>query len=143
MRCLVLAALVLATAAAEARADRRPADQRTVEVSATDARRILHVFDQVADVMVAHPHDCRRLAAELDDVVDANRRAIRRAAAAKAGGKRLPKHVQRRMLARVNSMLPAMASCGTDRAVMDALQRLDGKSRIARSRARAPKTAQR
>lgn len=95
------------------------------EISADDARQVLFVFHKVADAMVAHHHDCAKLATELDRLIDANPSAIKRARAAKASGKRLPRAVQEQMLARVEQILPAMQSCGEHAAVVRAMQRLD------------------
>lgn len=111
------------------------------EVPPADARRILGVFDRVADVMIAHRASCPRLAAELGALVAREQRAIRRAAAARAGGRRLPRATQERMLARVADVLPALRNCGHDPRVRLALQRLDGQPRgraVARGPARRP-----
>lgn len=114
--CLVLV-VMLATAAA----DPRPAN----EVSASDAKAWIGLFDKIADAVVAHRDDCPTMASDLDAIINVNQPAIEIAREAKAAGKVLPASAQQHMIAGSRRMIGALDKCGRDDKVAAAFARLD------------------
>ncbi len=102
------------------------ADKKEEEVSTADAEKFLVFFNKIADTMVANKDDCTKLAASLNGLIDANGDLLKKANESKASGKKLPKALEDKMMARVKDMMPAMQKCQNDKGVMDAMKRMDG-----------------
>jgi hypothetical protein len=136
---LGLSAPVLAEAPAPtpAPAPAKPAP----EISSADADKFLAFFNKFVDVIVANKEDCVKMAKGLNGVIDSNKAIIAKANEAKASGKKLPKAMEEKMMARVKEMMPAMQKCGADKDVQAALQRLDDKKAAAAPGKTPPKTA--
>jgi hypothetical protein len=115
-------AIALAAAAPVAA---QPDKQAPAEVTPSEARAWIQVFDKVVDSVVANKDDCTKMAANLNSVVDANQDAIKIARDAKAKGKKLPQAAQQHMLDGMRRMVGALEKCGRDESVGAAFKRLD------------------
>ena len=116
-------ALALACTIGSAYAE--PQKQAPAEVTPSEARAWLALFDKVVDTVVANREDCTKMATNLDSVIDANQDAIAMARDARAKGKRLPQSAQQRMLEGAKRMLAALDKCGRDEKVEAAFKRID------------------
>ena len=112
-------ALVASTAAAQ------PDKQAPAEVTPSEARAWIQLFDKIVDTVVANKDDCTKMATDLNVVVDANLEAIKIARDAKAKGKKLPASAQQHMLDGMRRMVGALHKCGRDEKVAAAFQRID------------------
>jgi hypothetical protein len=115
-------AIALAAAAPVAA---QPDKQAPAEVTPSEARAWIQVFDKVVDSVVANKDDCTKMASDLNAVVDANQDAIKIARDAKAKGKKLPQAAQQHMLDGMRRMVGALEKCGRDDKVAAAFQRID------------------
>lgn len=121
IQAVIAAAVLVAGAPAIANTDK----QAPAEVTPNEARRWLALFENVVDTVVTHRDDCGKMAAGVNDVVDANQDTIAMAREAKAKGKRLPAAAQKRMLDGSRRMVAALDKCGRDDQVASAFRRLD------------------
>lgn len=96
------------------------------EISQADAEAFLAFFNKVADAMVVNKDDCTKLAAAINKLTDDNAPLLKKANDAKSSGKKLPKALEDKMMARVKDMMPAMQKCQADKGVNDAMKRMDG-----------------
>jgi hypothetical protein len=94
------------------------------EVAAADAAKIVALVDEVAGVVKKHQHDCPKLAAGIERVIEANREVMRAAAAAEVAGKRMPPATQQLMLGKIQAVMPLMKKCTGDPAVVAAFGKL-------------------
>jgi hypothetical protein len=113
-------ALALATASVRAEDKQPPA-----EVTPSEAKAWITLFDKIVDTVVATKEDCPKMAGGLNAVVDANQPTIAMARDAKAKGKRLPTSAQQHMLEGMRRMVPALDKCGSDDKVGAAFKRID------------------
>lgn len=118
MTCIAFA---LASAPVFAAPDR----QAPAEVTPNEARLWLELFGKVVDTVVANREQCDKMAANLHEVVDANRETIAMARDAKAKGKRLPASAQQQMRDGTREMIAALDKCGRDPQVAAAFKRLE------------------
>ena len=117
----VAIAIALAGGTAAARTDK----QAPAEVTPSEAKAWVVVFDKIVDTVVVNKDDCGKMATSLHSVVDANQPAIAVARDAKAKGKKLPTSVQQHMLDGMRRMVAALDKCGRDEKVGAAFKRLD------------------
>lgn len=117
--------VAIAIALAGGTAAAQPDKQAPAEVTPSEARAWIVVFDKVVDAVVAHRQDCSKMATELNGVVDANQDAIAIARDAKAKGKKLPPSAQQHMLDGMRRMVAALDKCGRDEKVGAAFKRID------------------
>ena len=103
-----------------------PATDKKEEISTADAEKFLAFFNKIADAMVANKDDCTKLAGSLNGLIDSNGALLKMANESKASGKKLPKALEDKMMARVKDMMPAMQKCQADKGVADAMKRMDG-----------------
>jgi hypothetical protein len=96
------------------------------EISQADAEKFLAFFNKLVDAVVANKDDCTKMATGVNGVIDSNKDMIAKANEAKAAGKKLPKSLEDKMMARVKEMMPAMQKCQNDKAVQAAFMRMDG-----------------
>ena len=123
MRLVRSFAIAIALAAGPAAA--QPDKQAPAEVTPSEARAWIAVFDKVVDTVVANKDDCGRMAGDLNSVIDANQQAIAIARDAKAKGKKLPASAQQHMLDGMRRMVVALDKCGRDEKVGAAFRRID------------------
>ena len=133
-------AILAATTVASAEAPAAPPAQ-DAEISKADADKFLAFFNSFVDAIVQNKDNCPKMAASLNGVIDKNKALIKKANDAKAAGKKLPKALEEKMMARVKEMMPAMQKCGADKDVQAALQRMDEKAPAA-APAAAPKAVE-
>jgi hypothetical protein len=114
-------ALVLAAAPAVAQPDK----QAPAEVTPSEAKAWIGLFDKVVDTVVVNKDDCSKMAGDLNTVVDANQDTIKIARDAKAKGKKLPTAAQQHMLDGMRRMVGALDKCGRDEQVAAAFKRID------------------
>lgn len=119
----ILAATTVASAEAPA-----PVPAQDAEISKADADKFLAFFNAFVDAIVQNKDNCPKMATALNGVIDKNKALIQKANEAKAAGKKLPKALEEKMMARVKEMMPAMQKCGADKDVQAALQRMDDKA---------------
>jgi hypothetical protein len=115
--------IVLALCAAPALA--APDKQAPAEVTPSEAKAWLALFDKIVDAVVANRDDCTKMATDLNALVDANQQAIAVARDAKAKGKKLPASAQQHMLDGMRRMVAALDKCGRDDKVSAAFKRID------------------
>ncbi|HEY5950989.1 MAG TPA: hypothetical protein VIV40_36105 [Kofleriaceae bacterium] len=123
MKLVVSVSIALALAAAPAVA--QPDKQAPAEVTPSEARAWIDLFDKIVDTVVVNKDDCGKMAGSLNAVVDANQDAIRIARDAKAKGKKLPTTAQQHMLDGMRRMVGALDKCGRDEKVGAAFKRID------------------
>ncbi|MBA3539583.1 MAG: hypothetical protein H0T79_08125 [Deltaproteobacteria bacterium] len=139
-RTLTIAALIGASTlsafaeAPPAKPTAKPAD----EISAADAEKFIVFFNKFIDAIVLNKDNCPKMASSLNTVIDTNKDLIAKANDAKAAGKKLPKALEEKMMARVKEMMPAMQKCGTDKDVQAAIQRMDQKPAATPAKATPP-----
>jgi hypothetical protein len=107
-----------------AAADKAEKEQRD-EISQADAEKFQGFFNKFVDAVVQNKDACPKMATAINSVIDGNVDIIKKANEAKKAKKKLPKAVEEKMMARVKEMMPAMQKCGSDKAVQDAIARLD------------------
>jgi hypothetical protein len=117
----VAIALALTGGTAAARTDK----QAPAEVTPSEAKAWIVVFDKIVDTVVANKDDCGKMATNLNGVVDENQQAIAIARDAKAKGKKLPTNAQQHMLDGMRRMVAALDKCGRDEKVGAAFKRID------------------
>lgn len=122
LRALSLVAMLAAPAFAEKEAVRD-------EVSQADAEKFQAFFNKFVDAVVQNKDACPKMASAINSVIDANQDVIKKANEAKKAKKKLPKAIEDKMMARVKEMMPAMQKCGPDKAVQDAIARMDAKDK--------------
>lgn len=118
-------ALFLAVAFASATASAQPDKQAPAEVTPSDAKAWVALFDQIVDTVVANRESCPKMASGIHTLVDTNQPTIAIARDAKAKGKRLPAAAMRAMAEGAQRMIAALDKCGRDESVADAFKRLD------------------
>lgn len=118
-------AIALAAFPSFADAETAPDKQAPAEVTPSEAREWLALFDKVVDAVVVNKDDCARMAVTLDAVIDANPQTIEMARDAKAKGKKLPAPAQQHMLDGARRMIGSLDKCGRDEAVSAAFKRID------------------
>ena len=118
--CSLFIALALVGAPAYAQDKQAPA-----EVTPSEARAWIQLFDKIVDAVVANKDDCDHMAGGINTIVDANQRTIAMARDAKAKGKRLPASAQQHMLDGMRRMVAALDKCGRDEKVSLAFKRID------------------
>ncbi len=126
LRTFTMIAL-LGASTATAFAEQAPAkkDVKSEEISQADADKFLTFFNRFVDAIVQNKDNCPKMAGALNGVIDTNKDLIAKANEAKASGKKLPKALEEKMMARVKEMMPAMQKCGADKDVQAAIQRMD------------------
>ena len=103
-----------------------PADkQAPAEVTPSEARAWVALFDKVVDTVVANREHCDKMAAGLHAIIDANQATIEMARDAKARGKKLPASVHQHMRDSMRRMIAALDKCGRDEKVAGAFKRID------------------
>ena len=122
-----LIATLATTAAAEAPPAPAPAPPaKRVEVSKADGEKFMAFFNKLVGAIVQNKEDCPKMASAVTVVIDANVAMLKKTNEQKAAGKRLPKALEDKMMARVkDEMLPAMQKCGGDKDVQAALARME------------------
>jgi hypothetical protein len=115
----------IAIALAASTASAQPDKQAPAEVTPSEARAWIQLFDKIVDTVVVNKDDCTKMATDLNVVVDANLEAIKIARDAKAKGKKLPTSAQQHMLDGMRRMVGALQKCGRDEKVAAAFQRID------------------
>ncbi len=120
-------AILATTTVAAAEAPPTPAPEpKRVEISKADGEKFLAFFNKMVDAIVQNKEDCPKMATAVTKVIDANRAMLNKANEQKAAGKKLPKDLEAKMMARVkDEMLPAMQKCGGDKDVQAALAKMD------------------
>jgi hypothetical protein len=118
-------AMFLAVAFASATAAAQPDKQAPAEVTPSDAKRWIALFDSIVDTVVANREDCSKMASGINTLVDGNQETIAIARDAKAKGKRLPASAQQQMAEGARRMVAALDKCGRDESVGAAFKRLD------------------
>ena len=113
-------AVVVATASVRAEDKQAPA-----EVTPSEAKAWIDLFDKVVDAVVINKDDCSKMATTLNAVVDANQQTIAMAKDAKAKGKKLPSSAQQHMLDGMRRMVASLDKCGRDEKVGAAFRRID------------------
>ena len=121
----LVASVMFAIALAAAPAAAQPEKQAPAEVTPSEARAWIALFDKIVDTVVANKDDCGKMAGDLNAVVDANLETIKIARDAKAKGKKLPTNAQQHMLDGMRRMVGALDKCGRDDKVAAAFKRLD------------------
>lgn len=99
--------------------------QAPAEVTPSEARSWIMLFDKIVDTVVANREDCPKMAGEINVVVDANKDTIAMAKDAKAKGKKLPQSAQQHMLDGARKMMSSLDKCGRDEKVGAAFARID------------------
>jgi hypothetical protein len=123
MKLVCRLSIALALAAAPAAA--QPEKQAPAEVTPSEARAWITLFDKIVDTVVVNKDDCGKMAGDLNTVVDANQQTIKVARDAKAKGKKLPTSAQQHMLDGMRRMVGALEKCGRDDKVSAAFKRID------------------
>ena len=119
-----LVAMVLALAlAAPALADEPK--QAPAQVTPSEAKAWIDLFDKIVDAVVVNKDDCGKMAGSINALVDANQSTIAMAREAKAKGKKLPVTAQQHMLDGARRMVAALDKCGRDEKVAAAFDRID------------------
>jgi hypothetical protein len=118
-------AMFLAVAFASATAAAEPDKQAPAEVTPSEAKSWMSLFDKVVDTVVARRDDCGKMASGINEVVDANQQTIAMARDAKAKGKRLPASAMQQMAEGARRMVAALDKCGRDEKVGAAFARMD------------------
>jgi len=118
-RVAIAIALTAGVAAAQ------PDKQAPAEVTPSEARAWITLFDKVVDAVVVNKDDCTKMATTLNGLIDANQEAIAIARDAKAKGKKLPASAQQHMLDSMRRMVAALDKCGRDDNVAAAFKRID------------------
>jgi hypothetical protein len=127
---LSMIAILASTTVAAAEAPPPPAPEpKRVEISKAEGEKFLVFFNKMVDAIVQNKEDCPKMAAAITVVVDTNQAVIKKANDAKAAGKKLPKAIEDKMMARIkDEMMPAMQKCGGDADVQVAMNRMDKPS---------------
>ena len=123
MKLVTVVVLALAAIAMPALADEPK--QAPAEVTPSEAKAWLELFDKVVDAVVANKEDCTKMASSINKLVDENQQTIAMARDAKAKGKKLPASAQQHMLDGARRMVAALDKCGKDEQVGLAFKRID------------------
>jgi hypothetical protein len=115
-------ALALASATATAA---EPDKQAPAEVTPTEAKTWMALFDKVVDTVIVNREDCSKMAGGINTLVDDNQTTIAMARDARAKGKRLPASVMQQMADGARRMVAALDKCGRDQKVGAAFARID------------------
>lgn len=115
--------LVLALSSAPSFA--QPDKQAPAEVTPSEAKAWITLFDKIVDAVVTNKDDCTEMAGDINALVDANQKTIAIARDAKAKGKKLPQSAQQHMLDGMRRMVAALDKCGRDDKVGAAFKRID------------------
>ena len=118
---LVMSFVIALAAVTPAAAD----TQAPAEVTPSEAKSWLALFDKIVDTVVVDKDDCAKMATDINVVVDANQPTIAMARDAKAKGKKLPTSAQQHMVDGARRMLGALDKCGHDDKVGAAFRRID------------------
>jgi hypothetical protein len=100
-------------------------EEKRDEVPQADAEKFQAFFNKFVDAVVQNKDACPKMATAIHQVIDANIDVVKKANDARKAKKKLPKAIEEKMQARVKEMMPAMQKCGSDKAVQDAITRLD------------------
>ncbi len=103
----------------------QPDKQAPAEVTPSEARMWITLFDKVVGTVVSHREDCKKMSGSINVVIDTNLSTIAMARDAKAKGKRLPAAAQQQMMDGARKMVESLDKCGRDEAVAAAFKRLD------------------
>lgn len=123
---LTMIATLATTTVAAAEAPPTPAPEaKRVEISKAEGDKFLAFFNTFVDAIITNKEDCPKMATSINGIIDKNQALIKKANDAKAAGKKLPKAIEEKMMARVKEMMPAMQKCGPDKDVQLALSRMD------------------
>ncbi len=95
------------------------------EVTATDTKAWLGVFDKIVDAVVTHRADCSTMAGDLNGIITVNQGTIKVVREAKAAGKKLPASAAQHMVEGAKRMVGALDKCGRDENVSAAFARFD------------------
>jgi len=123
MKLVYASLLALALASSTAHADTKKVE----EISQADGEKFMAFFNKFVDLIVANKDNCPKMASGLNALIDANLDIIKKANESKKAGKRLPKALEEKMMARVKETMPAMAKCGEDKDVKSAIDRMKPK----------------
>ncbi len=88
-----------------------PTPAAAEEVTKADAAKITTFMDKLADITVADQNNCDKMATDVSAHIDANKDLVNKANKATAGGAKLPKDSQDKVMASVNKMMPALQKC--------------------------------
>jgi len=120
---LALAASVTTAFADDAKKP-APADKAPPKA---DVDKYLAFFDKLVDTIVADKDDCKKVAADVNKMLDDNTALLKMAADAQAAGMKLPKEAVDHMVEGSKRMMPTMQKCGKDADVNKAFQRMSMK----------------
>jgi hypothetical protein len=123
MKLVRRVSIAIALAAAPVAA--QPEKQAPAEVTPSEARAWISLFDKIVDTVVVNKDDCGKMAGDINVVVDANQDTIKIARDAKAKGKKLPTAAQQHMMDGMRRMVGALDKCGRDEKVGAAFKRID------------------
>jgi hypothetical protein len=118
---LVMSFVIALAAVTPAFAD----SQAPAQVTPSEAKSWLALFDKIVDTVVVDKDDCAKMATDINAVVDANQPTIAMARDAKAKGKKLPTAAQQHMADGARRMIGALDKCGRDEKVGTAFRRID------------------
>ena len=125
MKLVTLFVIALAAATPAFAQGDKDIKQAPAEVTPSEARVWLQLFDKIVDTVVADKDDCAKMAGDLNVIVDTNQQTIAMARDAKAKGKKLPQSAQQHMIDGARRMLGALDKCGRDEKVGAAFRRID------------------
>jgi len=123
LRVLSFVAVLSATAFAGDKDQQQP--KKDDEVSQADAEKFQTFFNKFVDAIVQNKDACPKMATAVTQVIDANQDVLKKANEARKAKKKLPKAIEEKMMARVKEMMPAMQKCGSDKAVQEAIAKMD------------------
>ena len=123
LRVVSFVAVLSATAFAAGDKDQQQ-PKKDDEVSQADAEKFSVFFGKFVDAIVQNK-ECPKMAAAVSAVIDANQDVLKKANEARKAKKKLPKAIEEKMMARVKEMIPPMQKCGSDKAVQEAIAKMD------------------
>lgn len=115
----------VAVAFASATAAAQPEKQAPAEVTPSEAKNWVALFDKIVDTVVVNRADCPRMAGGINILVETYQETIAMARDAKAKGKRLPTSAQQQMADGAKRMVASLDKCGRDERVATAFKRID------------------
>jgi hypothetical protein len=95
------------------------------EVSESDAKAWVALFDKIVDAVVANRADCKTMADDLDAIITVNQATIRVVRDAKSQGKKLPPSAMQKITEGAKRMMGSLDKCGRDEGVAAAFSRID------------------